>query len=104
VGYTLITDYPGNTLPLPERIRFEKHLAECKDCTTYLRQMQQTIQLVGHLTEDAIAPANRNELLKLFRDWKNAYGKFPTACTVSLPKSVPLTTARSSVSGRIHHS
>ena len=67
----LITDYLENALPVPDRIRFENHLAECKDCTTYLRQMEQTIYLVGHLTEDPIVPANRNELLKLFRDWKN---------------------------------
>jgi anti-sigma factor RsiW len=67
----LITDYLENKLSLPQRIRFEKHLAECKDCTTYLKQMQQTIRLVGHLSEDAIAPANRQELLKLFRAWKN---------------------------------
>jgi hypothetical protein len=67
----LITDYLENTLPLPERIRFETHLSECKACTTYLKQLQQTIRLVGHLTEDVITPANREDLMKLFRDWKN---------------------------------
>jgi hypothetical protein len=34
--------------------------------------MRQTIAVLGKLTEETIAPQARDELLKAFRDWKQA--------------------------------
>ncbi len=50
----LVTEYLEGTLPEPERLRFDAHLAECPYCQTYLEQMRQTIAPVGRLTEDTI--------------------------------------------------
>lgn len=66
----LVTDYLEQTLPDPDRARFENHLQECPYCRTYLEQIRQTIQLVGRVTEDELAPQVRDELLQRFRDWK----------------------------------
>jgi predicted anti-sigma-YlaC factor YlaD len=66
----LVTEYLDETLPPLEKARFEDHLAVCPYCRTYLDQMKQTISVLGKLTEESIAPQTREELLQLFRNWK----------------------------------
>jgi anti-sigma factor RsiW len=68
----LVTEYLEGTLPGPERRRFDKHIAGCGACTNYLEQMRQTIQSCARLTEETIPPEAKEELLGLFRDWKNS--------------------------------
>jgi anti-sigma factor RsiW len=68
----LVTDYLEGALPPPERSRFEAHLAECGNCRHYLQQMEVTIRTIGRLTEETIQPEARDELLSLFRNWKQA--------------------------------
>jgi anti-sigma factor RsiW len=68
----LVTDYLEGVLPERTRIRFERHIADCDGCKAYLDQMWTTIQLVGRLTESNLEPKAREELLKLFRDWKTS--------------------------------
>lgn len=66
----LVTDYLEGVMPLSERARFDEHLRKCDGCTAYVDQMRATIQLVGHLREDDLAPPVREALLATFRDWK----------------------------------
>lgn len=66
----IITDYLEGRLPEGERARFERHLGGCGGCRTYLEQMRQTITLSGKLTEDEMQPEAREELLSVFRKWK----------------------------------
>jgi predicted anti-sigma-YlaC factor YlaD len=66
----LVTDYLENALQAEERARFEAHLSGCDGCTNYLEQLRQTIQVSGHLSEEQITPPVRDELLALFRQWK----------------------------------
>jgi len=68
----LVTEYLEGTMPARERAIFEAHLSVCPGCTAYLEQMRQTIGLLGKLTEETIAPQARDELLKVFRDWKRS--------------------------------
>ena len=68
----LVTDYLEGTLPAGERARFEAHLAGCAGCRAYLEQMRQTIRVLHRLTEDALTPEAREDLLRVFRDWKSA--------------------------------
>ena len=65
----LVTEYLEKSL-LREREQFERHLAVCPGCNTYLEQMRQMIRALGQLTEDSLEPKTRDELLALFRDWK----------------------------------
>jgi predicted anti-sigma-YlaC factor YlaD len=66
----LVTEYLEGTMPLRLRAIFEAHLSVCPGCTAYLDQMRQTIRVLGKLTEETIAPQARDELLKVFQDWK----------------------------------
>ena len=68
----LVTEYLEGTLPDDVRIRMENHLLGCDGCTNYLDQMRQTIRLTGRLREENLTPQQRDDLLKLFRDWKKA--------------------------------
>ena len=67
----LITDYIEGALSDVDRARFEEHLAGCTGCRNYLDQMRRTIHAVGQLTEADLIPAARDDLLDLFRSWKN---------------------------------
>ncbi len=68
----LVTDYLEEVLPIPQRVRFDAHLLECDDCPLYLEQIRTTIRVAGMFTEEKIAPAARNKLMLLFRDWKQS--------------------------------
>jgi hypothetical protein len=66
----LVTDYFEDALPGPERALLEEHLAGCEGCTRFLEQMRITIRLSGMLTEDSIPPEARDDLLGVFRAWR----------------------------------
>ena len=66
----LVTEYLEGVLPPEDRERFEVHLATCGGCTTYLQQMRKTIQTVGNLQENNLSPQAKENLLRLFRNWK----------------------------------
>jgi len=68
----LVTDYFEGKLSWRQRRRFEKHIAACHWCSRYIEQMRVTIEMVGRIEPDAIAPAARDELLAAFRDWRAA--------------------------------
>ena len=66
----LVTDYLEQAL-LPEmQAQFEEHVAECPGCDTYLEQVQQTIMLLRKLTEQQMFPKTKQELVEIFRNWK----------------------------------
>jgi len=59
-------------MPPHEHTRFEAHLAICTGCTAHVKQMRQTIGLLGTLTEATMTPEARDDLLDVFRRWKQA--------------------------------
>jgi anti-sigma factor RsiW len=68
----LVTDYLENALPAAQHARFEEHIADCPGCTAYLEQMRTTIRVTHTLTEDTLDPQYKDELLNVFRNWKNS--------------------------------
>jgi len=66
----LVSDYIEERLPAPDVERFDAHLEICEGCRTYLDQMRETIDALGHLPEESVTPAAREELLEAFRGWK----------------------------------
>ena len=67
----LVTDYLEGSMPADERGRFDEHISGCEGCTTYLKQFRITIQLIGMMTEEQIAPDARAALLHAFREWRS---------------------------------
>jgi len=68
----LVTEYLEGTLEAPSRLRFDEHLEACPGCTDYLEQMRLTLRITGKLAEQTIEPAVCDELLRVFRDWKDS--------------------------------
>lgn len=68
----LITDYFDGALSRREARRFERHIAACDGCTTYVEQMRATVSAIGSLPPGSLSPEARRELLAAFRDWRAA--------------------------------
>ena len=65
----LVTDYLEGALTPADRLRFERHIAACADCTRYLEQIRATIRVTGTLTADDLTPDAEAALLDAFRGW-----------------------------------
>ena len=70
----LVTDYLEGAMAVPDRERFEAHLAECPYCVLYLEEMRATIRSVGALREDAVSEDAWRGLLDVFGRWKAESG------------------------------
>ena len=68
----LVTDYLEGRLPPVDRLRFDEHLKGCTGCRTYLDQMRTTIRSLGLLSEETIEPKAKEDLLRVFRTWKQS--------------------------------
>ena len=67
----VVTDYLEGTLSHDDRRRLEGHLEECHYCARYIEQMRQTIEALGELSAESVAPETRRELLEAFRGWRD---------------------------------
>jgi anti-sigma factor RsiW len=66
----LVSDYLEGALPPAERARFEKHIVGCDNCAAYVRQMRETVALLGTLPADELSFEVEEELRAVFRDWR----------------------------------
>jgi anti-sigma factor RsiW len=66
----LVSDYLEGALPPADRARFETHIAGCVNCAAYLRQMRETLTLVGTLPAEALSAEAEEELRAAFREWR----------------------------------
>jgi hypothetical protein len=67
----IVTDYLEGTLTMSDWLRSRSHLWLCVGCRRYLRQMRQTLRMLGHLRHEPVPIAVRNELIERFRTWKD---------------------------------
>jgi anti-sigma factor RsiW len=70
----LVTDYLEGALPSELHERFERHIAHCSGCQTYLEQMHATIRVTGELTAESLSPEAERTLLDAFRGWRQTGG------------------------------
>lgn len=63
----LVTDYAEDRLTAGERLRFELHLVGCGACRAYLRQMRQTVRMLGRVPRVSPPAAVERELIRRFR-------------------------------------
>lgn len=68
----LATSYLEGNLAVPDRERFEDHLALCPGCQAYMEQLEATLRALGRIPEDSLSADARDELLHAFRDWKSS--------------------------------
>jgi anti-sigma factor RsiW len=66
----LVSDYLEGALPAEQHSRFEAHIAGCEHCAAYLRQMRETLALLGTLPADALSRQAEDDLRVAFREWK----------------------------------
>jgi anti-sigma factor RsiW len=66
----LVSDYLEGALPSAERTRFEAHIAACEHCATYLRQMCETLAVLGELPAETVSARAEAALRTTFREWK----------------------------------
>ena len=66
----LMTDYLEDALSPRDRDRLEGHLAACPHCTEYLAQIRATIEAAGHVEPDDLPPEALDELVGLYRSWR----------------------------------
>jgi hypothetical protein len=65
----LVTNYLEFALSKRERRRFEAHLRYCKDCATYVEQIELIIRLTGSMEPDDLSPQARTDLAELYLGW-----------------------------------
>ena len=65
----LVTDYLEGRMSRRDVRRFEAHLATCDGCEEYLRQIRATIEILGNVQPDDLAPETRQGLVELCRDF-----------------------------------
>jgi hypothetical protein len=63
----LATDYFEAGLPAAHGERFAAHVARCRGCQTYLRQLRMTVDIVKTVAERA--PVDTTALRSAFREW-----------------------------------
>ena len=66
----LVTEYLEGTMSAPDRARFERHIADCPNCRRYLEQMRRTLDVLGRIEAESVAPEAMDELLALYRRWQ----------------------------------
>ena len=66
----LVSDYLDESLDPPLAAAVERHLALCPACIEYVRQLRQTVRLLGGLPEETLSARARMELLAAFRGFR----------------------------------
>ena len=66
----LVTDYLEGALSWRQRRRFETHIRACPNCSAYLEQIQAVVELSGSVDPDDLSPAARDDLIELYRRWR----------------------------------
>jgi anti-sigma factor RsiW len=66
----LVTEYLEGALSPRDRDRFEEHLMTCPPCQSHLRQVQETIRIVGTASPESLSARAERDLLEAFRGWK----------------------------------
>jgi anti-sigma factor RsiW len=70
----LVTDYLEGALSSEDEARFEAHISGCDGCTAYVRQMHETLELLGELPPEALSEQAEGDLRAAFRGWRPGPG------------------------------
>ena len=71
----VLSEYLDGSLPPDDRRRLEAHLDECPYCVNYVVQMKETIDAMGGVSIESLAPEKQQEVLEAFRGWRDRSGR-----------------------------
>lgn len=66
----LMAGYLDGALTARDRARLEGHLAGCPHCSEHLAQLRVTIDTLGRVEPDDLAPEALDELVSIYRRWQ----------------------------------
>ncbi|MGO8724599.1 MAG: anti-sigma factor family protein [Acidimicrobiales bacterium] len=66
----LVIDYLEGKLSRRDTRAFEAHLGACDGCEEYLRQIKATIEILGRVQPEDLAPETRQGLMELYREFR----------------------------------
>jgi anti-sigma factor RsiW len=66
----LMSDYVDGLLDEADRARLEAHLAGCPHCSEYLAQIRDVVAAAGRVEPDDLPPEAVDELVSLYRRWR----------------------------------
>ena len=69
---SLMTDYLDGALSSSDARRFERHLADCPNCSEYLKQLRVTIGLSARTDTEPLDPETRQSLIAMYRAWQHS--------------------------------
>ena len=67
----MVAAYLDGGLPPIDRDRLETHLEECEHCGEHFKQLEVTRLVTGELRGDVLDPLAREDLIDLFRRWRD---------------------------------
>ena len=67
----LVTAYLDGVLEPDSKRRFEAHLSDCEKCGEHLKQIRVTIAVTGQVSEGDLDPVAREDLMGLYRKWRD---------------------------------
>ena len=73
----LVTDYLEGQLSFPQRARFQIHVAMCRNCHRYLRQIRMTIRTLAKLRGETSPTGIGDRLMERFRRRKPEARRWP---------------------------
>jgi anti-sigma factor RsiW len=69
---SLMTDYLDGALSTRDARRLERHLADCPNCTEYLKQLRIAVGLAAHVDTELLDPRTRQSLIAMYRAWQRS--------------------------------
>ena len=67
----MMSDYLDGALRDRDRVRLERHLADCANCSEYLAQLRVTIAALGRAEPDDLPDETLAEFVALYRRWQS---------------------------------
>jgi anti-sigma factor RsiW len=69
---SLMTDYVDGALSSSDARRLERHLADCPNCTEYLKQLRITVGLSGRIDAEPLDLETQQALIAMYRAWRRS--------------------------------
>ncbi len=71
----LATDYLEGALSWRQRRSYERHLRGCPNCSAHFEQIRAMIVVLGTVEPEALSPAAQDDLMDVFRHYREEQGQ-----------------------------